>query len=133
MRLASLLGIGKAIALRLARDGFDIVVNDIKANQSNIDATVKEVEKIGRKATGIAADVSNFDEVKAMIEEIAQKHGKLDVAVANAGIAAVKQLKDHTAADLQRMVSKSNFSFRRESMSLKSLFLMNRSTSTSTA
>lgn len=98
-------GIGKAIALRLARDGFNVVINDIKQNQSGIDAVVKEVEAIGegRKAHGIACDVSEYDAVKAMIEETVKTLGKLDVAVANAGIAAVKELRSQTEADLKRM------------------------------
>jgi meso-butanediol dehydrogenase/(S,S)-butanediol dehydrogenase/diacetyl reductase len=98
-------GIGKAIALRLARDGFNVVINDIKQNQSGIDAVVKEVEAIGegRKAHGIACDVSEYDAVKAMIEETVKTLGSLDVAVANAGIAAVKELRSQTEADLKRM------------------------------
>jgi len=96
-------GIGKSIALRLARDGFDVVINDISAAQSSIDETVKEVEKVGRKSWGIAADVSNFDEVKRLVAETVKKSGRLDVMVANAGIAAVKALKDQDGADLKRM------------------------------
>ena len=91
------------MALRLARDGFDIVINDIHAAQSFIDETVKEVEAVGRKSWGIAADISNFDEVKRLVAETVEKSGRLDVMVANAGIAQVKALKDQSADDLKRM------------------------------
>lgn len=97
-------GIGKAIALRLARDGFDLVINDIGANQSGIDETVKEVEGVGRKAHGIVCDVSDYKAVKAMVDEVVKKMGKIDVMVANAGIAAVKELRYQTGEDLKRMI-----------------------------
>lgn len=74
-------GIGKAIALRLARDGFDIVINDIEGNKEGIDSTVKEVEAIGRKGHGIACDVSDYEAVGKMIDEVVAKMGKLDVSV----------------------------------------------------
>lgn len=74
-------GIGKAIALRLARDGFNVVINDISANKEGIDATVKEVEAIGRKSHGIVCDVTSFDDVKKMIDEVVERMGKIDVSV----------------------------------------------------
>ena len=67
--------------MRLARDGHDIVINDIAANKEGIDSTVKEVEAIGRKAHGIVCDVTSFDDVKKMIDEVVSKMGKLDVTV----------------------------------------------------
>merc|ERR1711939_836100 len=77
-------GIGKAIALRLARDGHDIVINDIQANKAGIDETVKDVEAIGRKAVGMVCDVSDFEAVKKMIADIFSQMGRLDVSVAYA-------------------------------------------------
>jgi len=97
-------GIGKAIALRLARDGHDIVINDIQANKAGIDETVKDVEAIGRKAVGMVCDVSDFEAVKKMIADIFSQMGRLDVSVANAGIAHVKELRKQEAADLKRMM-----------------------------
>ncbi|KAK9896972.1 NAD(P)-binding protein [Cystobasidium minutum MCA 4210] len=97
-------GIGKAIALRLARDGFDVVINDIGANKEGIDAAVREVEQIGRKSHGIVCDVTSFDDVKKMIDEVVSKMGKIDVSVANAGIAAVKAVHECTGEDLKRMM-----------------------------
>ena len=79
------------------------MINDISAAQTFIDETVKEVEAVGRKSWGIVADVSNFDEVKRLVAETVEKSGRLDVMVANAGIAQVKALKDQTAEDLKRM------------------------------
>lgn len=51
-------GIGKAIALRLARDGYNIAVNDLAANSTGAAETVKEIQKLGREAISIEAGTS---------------------------------------------------------------------------
>ncbi|KAJ4354161.1 uncharacterized protein N0V89_005894 [Didymosphaeria variabile] len=94
---------GKAIAFRLARDGYDICVNDIPANQSEADAVVKEIQSMGRSAIAVAADVSNLSEVEKLVETSVNELGPLDTMVANAGIAQVKALLDLTEQDLKRM------------------------------
>ncbi|KAL1608526.1 hypothetical protein SLS60_003468 [Paraconiothyrium brasiliense] len=96
-------GIGKAIALRLAQDGYDICVNDIPANLSGADAVVKEIQSMGRSAIAVAADVSNLSEVQKLIERSVTELGPLNTMVANAGIAQVKALLDLTEQDLKRM------------------------------
>ena len=58
-------GIGKAIALRLAKDGLDVVVNDINSN--NVKQVAKEIEAMGRKTLAIVADVSSKNEVYDMV------------------------------------------------------------------
>ncbi|KAF7369252.1 NAD(P)-binding protein [Mycena venus] len=80
-------GIGRAIALRLAQDGFDIAVNDISANSANLDSLVDEIKQKGRKSSKHVADVSQEDSVKEMFDEVVKEHGGLDVMVANAGVA----------------------------------------------
>lgn len=72
-------GIGRAISLRLADDGFDIAVNDIPSNQHNLESLVKEIESKGRKSTIVVADVSQEDQVKAMVEATVKNLGGLDV------------------------------------------------------
>lgn len=72
-------GIGKAIALRLAQDGFDIVVNDIPSNRHNLDKVVEEVKGLGRRSIPVIADVSMEDEVKGMIKKVVEELGSLDV------------------------------------------------------
>ncbi|KAJ6514486.1 NAD-binding protein [Mycena vitilis] len=79
-------GIGKAIALRLADDGFDIVVNDVSANSKELDHLVDEIIDAGRASSAHIADVSLDDEVCGMIEAVVQRYGGLDVMVANAGV-----------------------------------------------
>lgn len=94
---------GKAIALRLAQDGYDVCINDIPANKSGAEEVVSEIKNMGRNAFPFMADVSNMKEVENMVEASANELGPLNTMVANAGIAQVKALIDLTEQDLKRM------------------------------
>lgn len=78
-------GIGKAIALRLAKDGYDIAVN-FNSNQEAAAKTAAEIAQYGVTARIYKADTSKMDEVKAMFKAIRNDFGGLDVLVNNAGI-----------------------------------------------
>src|SRR4051794_9586227 len=92
---------GKAIALRLANDGYHVCINDIEANKPGCDEVVKEIQALGRNAFAFAADVSNRKEVEGLIQASVSELGPLDTMVANAGIAQVKALLDLTEEDLK--------------------------------
>src|SRR5581483_3565982 len=94
-------GIGRAIALRLARDGAHIAVVDL--NDEKIGAVAAEVRKIGRKATTFKADVGKRDDVRAAIEHAEKELGGFDVMVNNAGIAQVRPLADVTPEEVARI------------------------------
>lgn len=94
-------GIGKSIALRLAKDGMDVCIVDI--NQENMDVVVKEIGIMGQKATGIVADVSDRDQVYAAVEHAEKVLGGFDVIVNNAGIAKVQPMDDVTPEDVSRI------------------------------
>ncbi|KAJ7097563.1 hypothetical protein C8R44DRAFT_949078 [Mycena epipterygia] len=79
-------GIGRGVALRLADDGFDVVVNDLEGKSANLDTLVEEIQKKGRASAKCVANVSEEEQVKEMVELAVQKLGRLDVMVANAGI-----------------------------------------------
>ncbi|QRD05840.1 hypothetical protein JI435_132700 [Parastagonospora nodorum SN15] len=96
-------GIGKAIAIRMAHDGYDVCINDIQANKSGCDEVVKEIQKLGRKSFAYTADVSNLKEVQGLVKSSVEELGPLNTMVANAGIAQVKALLDLTPDDLSRM------------------------------
>lgn len=70
-------GIGKAIALRLASDGYNVCINDIEANSQACDEVVKEIKTMGRKACTAVADVSKRREVKDMIQKSVKELGPL--------------------------------------------------------
>jgi meso-butanediol dehydrogenase / (S,S)-butanediol dehydrogenase / diacetyl reductase len=94
-------GIGRAIALHLARDGFDIAVNDI--NPEMAERVVEEVKGCGREGLAVPADVSRRDEVFAMVEQVAERFGSLNVMVSNAGIVQVKPLLEIQEEDLKKI------------------------------
>lgn len=72
-------GIGRAIALRLARDGFDIALNDIHANLPKVEAVGQEVSKFGRKTSVLTANVAHEKEVSKMVDHAVRDLGGLDV------------------------------------------------------
>ena len=85
-------GLGRAYALRLAQLGADIVVNDVdlaSADQVNepltADSVVDEIRQLGRRAIGIAADVTCESAVERMVDEALAAFGHLDVLINNAG------------------------------------------------
>ncbi|OGE54851.1 hypothetical protein PENARI_c005G10666 [Penicillium arizonense] len=89
-------GIGRGIALRLASDGFDVVVNDIVQQKDHIENVVSEIEQSGKRAHGIVADVSKQADVERLISETVKTFGQLDVMVANAGILETTSLLELT-------------------------------------
>ena len=79
-------GIGRAIALGLARDGFDLVLCDLPAQQKALEGVCREVRDFGRAAYAHACDVSSRDQVRAMAQQALKEAGHVDVVVNNAGI-----------------------------------------------
>ena len=77
-------GIGRAIALRLAEEGASVAINYV-THPENADAVVKEITDTGVKAIAVQADVSNEQQVDAMIERVVEELGGLDIMVNNAG------------------------------------------------
>ena len=77
-------GIGRAIAERFAGQGCKLVINDI--DEANVDLVVAAIAESGGIAMGAVADVSNAEQVNAMIEATMDAHGRIDVVVNNAGI-----------------------------------------------
>lgn len=78
-------GIGREIALTLAENGANIVINYRNYN-NEIEALVKDIEAKGVKIVTVKCDVSNFEEVKNLISEAKEKLGSIDILVNNAGI-----------------------------------------------
>jgi len=94
-------GIGRGIALRLAQDGADVVVNDV--NLENVNKVAEEIKLLGRKSLAIVADVSKGNEVYGMVDQVVAEFGKIDIMVANAGIAQVKLVVELTEEDWDRV------------------------------
>ncbi|KAJ5385610.1 acetoin reductase [Penicillium concentricum] len=96
-------GIGHAIALRLAEDGFDLAVNDIGAQKEKLDKLRLVIESMGRRSIIVAADISVEEEVNDMISRAVEALGNLTVMVANAGIMLTKTLMDITPDEWDRV------------------------------
>ena len=77
-------GIGKAIAVKLAEKGLNIVVSDIMIDEAK--KTAAEIEKMGVKAIAVKTDVSNAEDVKVLIETTKETFGSVDILINNAGI-----------------------------------------------
>jgi 3-oxoacyl-[acyl-carrier protein] reductase len=80
-------GIGRGIALEFAREGAHIVVN-YRRDAAAADATVHAVQELGGTALALQADVSEWGAVQAMVEQALRHFGRLDIVVANSGIAS---------------------------------------------
>jgi len=82
-------GIGRAIALRLAREGADVAVNDLRDepvdNWGGLRQVVGEIEDLGRKALGCSGDVTNAADVERIVSETIDRFGRIDILVNNAG------------------------------------------------
>lgn len=94
-------GIGKAIALQLCDDGYDIAINDLHEAPSM--AVVEEIRSRGRRAIAVCGDVTDQDFTNEMVDRTAAELGGLDVAVANAGINIPKPFLDFDNGDLQKI------------------------------
>jgi 3-oxoacyl-[acyl-carrier protein] reductase len=90
-------GIGKAVAMLLARNGADIVVSDI--NLEKAEETAREIESIGVKAMALKVNVASLDVVEQMTRAILDKFGKIDILVNNAGITRDKLILRMTEED----------------------------------
>ena len=85
-------GVGRAIAMRLAQEGADVVVNDLEAPSENVRPScwrgvpevVQGIEALGRGALGILADVSDAAQVERMVSETLERFGHIDILVNNA-------------------------------------------------
>ncbi len=75
--------IGRSIALALARDGADVVVN-ARSNKAEAEAVAAEVEELGRKALPILADVGDKEQLEALLDQALDRFGGLDIVVNNA-------------------------------------------------
>ncbi|WP_212005721.1 glucose 1-dehydrogenase [Chitinophaga sp. HK235] len=96
-------GIGRAIAIRLAKDGIAVAVNYV-GNSKEADEVVNEIKNAGGTAAGFQADVSVVEEIDKLFNAVSAKFGGIDIVVANAGIAVMGiPIIDVTEADFDRI------------------------------
>ena len=96
-------GIGRAVALGLARAGADVAVNYVSHPEA-ADAVVAEIRAMGRRAVAIAADVSKEAEVEAMFARAIAEFGTLHIVVCNAGLQQDAPFTDMTLAQWNTVI-----------------------------
>ena len=105
-------GIGRAIALGLARDGFDIVLNDIERQENDLQTAKAEIEALGRRAYVHLADVRRKADVHAMVTAALAQTTRIDAVVNNAGILianSVEALEENQWDDVMDVNAKGTF------------------------
>jgi len=96
-------GIGQAIAIRLAEEGANVVVN-YRKNREGADQTCKRIEAVGRRAAAVQADVGKASEAARLVDDAVAALGSLDILVNNAGIEKNAAFVDVTEADYRAVI-----------------------------
>ena len=96
-------GIGKAIAIQLAKDGFDVFVNYLKDHKS-AESVLAEIEEIGQKGYLIKGDVSSEKDMTEAYKKILSVTKTLDLLVNNAGTDIGKMIEDYTISEMRHVV-----------------------------
>lgn len=95
-------GIGRAIALKLAKSGASIIVN-YAGNAQKAQQTVEEIKVLGVEAHPIQADVSKISEIKKLFDQTIKQFGKVDILVNNAGVIIYKPIIEVTEEDFDKI------------------------------
>jgi len=106
-------GIGKAIALRFAKEGANVAITDL-ALDDNTKSTEEEITAFGVKAKAYASNAANFDDAEQLIKEVHNDFGSIDIVVNNAGITKDNLLMRMTESDWDAVIA----------VNLKSVFNM---------
>lgn len=115
-------GIGRGIALALAKQGADIAVN-YRSNRKEAEEVVAEIKRVGRNGFVVQADVSDSASVAKMFAEVKAKFNKLDILVNNAGIAQMVPVEQMTEEQWDQVLDtnlKSQFLCTKEAIKLMS-------------
>ena len=98
-------GIGRAIALQLARDGCAVVINFVSSTQQ-AEELRQTITSAGGSAECVRADVSSADDRRALVESVRQRFGRIDLLVNNAGVAPAQRadLLDATEDSFTRLI-----------------------------
>ena len=97
-------GIGRAVALQLATDGYAVAIN-YRSRREDAEAVCELIRKQGGRAMPFACDVSDGDAVAAMVDAVRQQMGEITLLVHNAGIAQQKLFTDLSNEEWRRMMA----------------------------
>jgi 3-oxoacyl-[acyl-carrier protein] reductase len=97
-------GIGRAVAKRLAQDGFGVAVNYL-SNASEAEQVASEIQRIGSNAIAVKADAANQADVERLFEETMKKFGSVDVVVHNSGIMPLSPIGKNDVELFDKVIS----------------------------
>ncbi len=97
-------GIGRAIAIELARQGADVLIN-YNQNRDAAESVQQEVEALGRKAVIIQADISDLDAHEKLLDTAHDAFGKVDILINNAGITRIADILEETPEQFDLIVN----------------------------
>lgn len=97
-------GIGRGVALALARAGADVAVN-YHSRRADADAVGREIEEMGRREVIVGTDVTDAAQVSAMVETVLARLGRIDILANNAGIATRSSTRDLAEAEWDRVLA----------------------------
>ncbi|ARP80839.1 3-ketoacyl-ACP reductase [Bordetella genomosp. 8] len=97
-------GIGRAIAVRLAADGYAVAVN-YAGNAAKADETVAAIQAAGGKAIAIQGDVASPEDVAALFAQTRQAYGRIDVVINSAGIMPMAPIATDRLADFDKVIA----------------------------
>ena len=97
-------GIGKAIALRLAADGFNVVLH-YSGKSDPVQKTIKQIEAAAGKAVGVSADVTKEKEVASIFKEAISAFGTIDVVVHSAGIMPLSPIVENDVELFDKVIA----------------------------
>ena len=96
-------GIGKQIAITLAKQGYNIALNYRKENEE-LENTKKEIEEIGVQVIAVKGDVANFEDCENFVKQVIERFGQMDVLVNNAGITKDMLLMRMKKEDFEQVI-----------------------------
>ncbi|MEK5057442.1 SDR family NAD(P)-dependent oxidoreductase [Paenibacillus shunpengii] len=103
----SIRGIGRTIAMTLAKQGAAVVVADLDMN--GVQDTVRAIQAAGGEALGVELNVTSEDSVKAMMNKVMEVYGRIDILVNNAGISQKVTVEEMSLADMSRVFNVNMF------------------------
>jgi NAD(P)-dependent dehydrogenase (short-subunit alcohol dehydrogenase family) len=95
--------IGRSVALRLAGEGADVIVN-YRGSKNEADEVVAQIAALGRRAVAIQADVAKRDDVISMFATVEREFGRLDILINNAGMFFPAKFEDLTEEQWDRIL-----------------------------
>ena len=96
-------GIGKQIAITLAKQGYNIALNYRKENEE-LENTKKEIEEIGVQILAVKGDIANFEDCENFVKQVIERFGQIDVLVNNAGITKDMLLMRMKKEDFEQVI-----------------------------